>query len=207
MARRFKTKTIDDGAEVRVHQKQPYQGSQILDSKGQPRPGSPLVEVVGGMDEAKLGTPHPFDPRVLDGSHPQKFQLDTSNRPVIAEAKVLPMSHIRNDDAQRATSGDMRRAGADSDATHLVARTLGGPGGFENLVPASELTNRVEIRALEKDLENMVAADPKREIFMQVHVEYGGDHAMPTALHYFVFEQKDGKLEQIMPDQSFYASH
>jgi hypothetical protein len=52
----------------------------------------------------------------------------------------------------------------------------------------------------------MVAADPRREIFVQVRVEYGGDHDMPSALHYDVLERKGGQMEA-MEERSFYVSH
>lgn len=207
MSRTYKMKTLDDGARVRVHQKQPYLGSEIKDRSGGPAVGSPIVERFAYSDAAGgVVPPHPIDSRVLDGTHPHRFLLDAQNRPVMAEGRVLNMGHMRNDDAQRSVSGGYRDAGADVDATHLIARSMGGPGGFENLVPASELTNRQEIRDLEKKLEAMVAADPHREIFVQVRVEYGGDHDMPSALHYDVFERKDGQLEA-MEERSFYVSH
>lgn len=207
MARTYKMKTLDDGARVRVHQKQPYQGSEIKDGSGRPAVGSPIVERFVSSDSPGGTVPlHPIDPRVLDGTNPHRFLLDANNRPVMAEGRVLNMGHMRNDDAQRSVSGPFRDAGGDVDATHLIARSMGGPGGFENLVPASEVTNRQEIRDLEKKLEAMVAADPGREIFVQVRVEYGGDHAMPTALHYNVFERKGGQVEA-MEERSFYVSH
>lgn len=204
MARRYKMKTLDDGAVVRANPRQPYQGSEIRDASGQPALGSPIVERNVSTDTGSVPV-HPIDPRVLDGTHPHRFMLDPQGRPLMAEGQILNLPHLRNLDAQASVSGPFRADGAAVDATHLIARSLGGPGGFENLVPAADTMNRKEIAAFEDKVRGL-AADPHRQIFMQVYVKYGGDHSMPTELNFLVFEKKGDQVVQLEA-QPFYPSH
>jgi hypothetical protein len=179
-----------------------YVGSQMLDASGQPKPGSPVVQTLNkdiNFDSPPGTVPrHAIDERVLAGTNPHRFIVDEKGRPMMAEGQVLYLSNVRNENAQRTVSGPWREEGAKVDATHLIARSLGGPGTFENLVPAPDITNRQHIAEFEDRLRDMVAADPKREIFMQVYVEYGDDKStMPTELRYVAVERKGDKLEPL----------
>lgn len=211
MSRVYKMKTIDDGAMVRVHKTAESVSSRDVDANGRARIGAPIIEQ-GTPADSPAGSVGrmPFHDDVLSGRNPQRFVWDPVNqRPLMAECRVSAMSNVRNDKAQEAISARYRDAGMEIDATHLISCSMGGPGGIENLVPANEVVNREQIRQLEKQLEAAVKADPRRELFVQVYVEYAGGSPVPTGLNYTVSERKDGQMQQVAMSSptEFYPWH
>jgi hypothetical protein len=171
---------------------------------GGPRAGEPLVEK-GRFDyDPDVILNKKFRPEVWSGHNPHLFQIDPEGRVHMAEAQLMSLDNVRNQGAQRATSG-----GWDGiDATHVVSRSLGGPGGPENLVRLPAGVNREEIRAMERTLEDAMKKDPGKQLYMRALAEYTSDRKIPDSITYVVYEKlADGSQRVFQEPKTFVGLH